>query len=166
MKSTCFVFKLKRKKHVLALVKRRNFSHLWKKSQIFNRDLCKNLLFFLSHQCIIIKKRILTITYFWCVFHLVLSYIIFRRIFLSSYSSQLTSSWPFLCTVNACENVWSSSVVGVIIDHFTLLCQFLRFYLDGTLNIWLYTLFPHPKKNPSPKNPNKWWLALDTELNK
>ena len=70
MKSTCFVFKLKRKKQVLALVliedleflplmrnsasfhsflyaplvKRRNFSHSWKKSQIFNRDSCKNLL--------------------------------------------------------------------------------------------------------------------------
>jgi hypothetical protein len=27
------------------LVKRRNFSHSWKKSQIFNRDSCKNLLF-------------------------------------------------------------------------------------------------------------------------
>jgi hypothetical protein len=27
-------------------VKRRNFSHSWKKSQIFNRDSCKNLLFF------------------------------------------------------------------------------------------------------------------------
>ena len=26
------------------LVKRRNFSHSWKKSQIFNRDSCKNLL--------------------------------------------------------------------------------------------------------------------------
>ena len=56
MKSTCFDFKLKRKKQVLALVliedlgfpplvKRRSFSHSWKKSQIFNRDSCKNILF-------------------------------------------------------------------------------------------------------------------------
>ena len=28
------------------LVERRNFSHSWNKSQIFNRDLCKNLLIF------------------------------------------------------------------------------------------------------------------------
>jgi hypothetical protein len=28
------------------LVKRQNFSHSWKKSQIFNRDSCKNLLIF------------------------------------------------------------------------------------------------------------------------
>jgi hypothetical protein len=31
---------------VLSLVKRRNFSHSWKKSQIFNRDSCKNLLIY------------------------------------------------------------------------------------------------------------------------
>jgi hypothetical protein len=33
------------------LVKRRNFSHLWKKSQIFNRDSCKNLLIYLHMKC-------------------------------------------------------------------------------------------------------------------
>jgi hypothetical protein len=78
MKSTCFVFMLKRKKQVQCtctrpywrsgisstrernsasfhsfryapLVKRRNFSHSWKKSQFFNRDSCKNLLVFNIH---------------------------------------------------------------------------------------------------------------------
>ena len=33
------------------LVKRRNFSHSWEKSQIFNRDSCKNLLFLLINKC-------------------------------------------------------------------------------------------------------------------
>ena len=31
------------------LVKRRNFSHSWKKSQIFNRDSCKNILVYYIH---------------------------------------------------------------------------------------------------------------------
>ena len=61
-KSTCFVFKLKRKKQVLALVLNEDLGflplvreiqrfstrsatlHAWKKSQIFDRDSCKNLL--------------------------------------------------------------------------------------------------------------------------
>jgi hypothetical protein len=32
------------------LVKRRNFSHSWKKSQIFNRDSCKNLLLLFEYR--------------------------------------------------------------------------------------------------------------------
>ena len=36
------------------LVKRWNFSHSWKKSQIFNRDSCKNLLFYTTA-----KKKLL-----------------------------------------------------------------------------------------------------------
>ena len=81
---TCFVFKLKRKKQVLALVliedlgflplmrnsasfhsfryaplvKRRNFSHSWKKFQIFNRDSRKNLLFYLCE--LLLTNKIVT----------------------------------------------------------------------------------------------------------
>ena len=42
------------------LVKRRNFSHSWEKSQIFNRDSCKNLLDFLH---ILQKMQNITIIY-------------------------------------------------------------------------------------------------------
>jgi hypothetical protein len=54
------------------LVKRHNFSHSWKKSQIFNRDSCKNLLFFSITCCVVfffvlctLCCQFLRIVHFW-----------------------------------------------------------------------------------------------------
>jgi hypothetical protein len=63
------------------LFKTRNFSHSWKKSQIFNRDTCKNLLVLLSHVPQYILKlcvlRVL-VSLKLCV-HTVLRYIVERE---------------------------------------------------------------------------------------